>query len=209
MVFPENILFEILLNSSYLDVINTAKSSSKFFTICRKPYFWACKAEKDFGISGSDLKLITGKNNKAKYEWIINITPNAGLLIASEIGNLRLATYFLSKGVCDYNWAMAIASLMGHFDLVKLLIEERAGNYNWSMVEAVKGGHIDIVKYLIEKGADDFYQGLLHSAREGYMEIVKLMVEKGASSLQWAKEEAKRNNHLDIVTYLEIFINIP
>src|SRR5580692_3753683 len=98
--------FNILLYSDYEDVLNLCRSSPIFFRICRNPYFWQEKAYYDFGVLPEHLALIQGRNNKARYEWIMNISPNNGLEEAAKIGSLELVKYFIAQGANNYNWAM-------------------------------------------------------------------------------------------------------
>ncbi len=56
----------ILLFLDYPDIINACKGIPDFFKVCNDPYFWALKAEYDFGITNHELLLVPGSNNKKR-----------------------------------------------------------------------------------------------------------------------------------------------
>ena len=88
---------EILLNLDYPDIINACQASRDFSKVCNTEYFWARKAERDFGIPEDELLLVQGNTNRKRYLFIYNIKDsNTGLIEASRLGSLSLVKYFLS-----------------------------------------------------------------------------------------------------------------
>ena len=121
---------KILLNLDYPDIINACKGVPAFYKLCNDPYFWALKAEYDFGIPSSELPLVPGSNNKKRYEFIYKLTdPTTGLIEAAKVGSLYLVKYFLNQGADLHT---------GDIDLLELVNNE----YN----------NIGIIKYLFKEG---------------------------------------------------------
>ena len=202
MNLPENVQFEILLNTPYRDIINLCKTSKSFDKICQKPYLWARKAELDFGIIPQDLQHIPGDTNKDKYIWIMKADPEVGLDQASSIGSLPLVKYFLDKGAKDYNQAMAYAAEGGHLDIIKMMLDLGATDYDRAMASAARGGHLDIVKMMLDLGATDYDLAMPEAAGGGHLGIVKMMIDLGAEDYNSGMIEAAGNGHLNVVKFL-------
>ena len=116
----EPAFFNILLQADYDSIINACKADPRFFRVCRSPYFWQEKAILDFSIDPIAFKSITSRDNKARYEYLMKIEKNKGLVNASEEGKKKLVEYFLSLEANDYNSAMRLAVQGGQMDIVKL-----------------------------------------------------------------------------------------
>ena len=54
---------KILLFLDYTDIINACTALPAFSRVSETPYFWALKAEKDFGILDTELLLVPGNSN--------------------------------------------------------------------------------------------------------------------------------------------------
>lgn len=135
---PNNVKFEILLKADYATTINLCQTDKSFDSICQDEYLWARKAELESGITPTELALLPAENNRIRYDWIVRVDPNYGLVKASELGVLSLVEYFISVGGEDFNQAMVEASGNGHLDIVEFLLEKGATDYDDAMIEAGK-----------------------------------------------------------------------
>lgn len=177
---PEGIQLEILLKLDYLDIINTVNVFPIFLNTYRNSYFWLRKAELDFNISPQELQFIPGKDNKARYEWLIDKTPNEGLYEASVMGSLPLVRYFISRGANNYNRCLTPAARGGHLEIVKLMLDKGATEYRFASICAAQNGYIEIIKLLLEKGFNDYDLIAYHASQRCHLDINNLMVSKGA-----------------------------
>ena len=166
--------FDILLQSTYDDVLNLCKSYSIFFNICRKSYFWQQKALYDFGISAQAFNLLPG-NNKARYEYLLSIDPNNGLFYSADVGNLELVNYFINRGARNYNLAARTAAKQGHIKIVNQMLQLGANDYNGVMITAAARGHRDIVDQMLQRGATDYYKALFWANEKGHQDIANLI----------------------------------
>ena len=164
------VAFNILLQSDYPDLIQSCRSSSRFFKICQLPYFWQEKARVDFGISKEAFSAVPGRDNKAAYEYLMKIDPNQGLVDAARVGSLALVNYFLSRDARDYNWAMAEAARNGHQEIVNQMIQRGADNYNLAMASAARNGHQEIVNQMLQLGDNDYNMAMALAAGGGHRE---------------------------------------
>ncbi len=206
MELPPNIILEILLQSDYKDIINLCSKFPNFYHICKDPYFWARKAEMDFGILPQDLILLPG-NNKNRYEYIRTVDPQSGLIMASRIGSLALVKLFIAHGADNFSQAMVEGAQNGHIRIVKYLLDLGANLYNFAALLAAENGYFDIVKLLVEVGANNFDEVLLVAAAKGYSDIAKLMLEKGAKDYYRAMYAARSKRHPEIVNLIKSFIS--
>ena len=202
---------KILLNLDYPDIINACQALPAFARVCDDPYFWALKAEYDFGIPQDELQLVPGSSNLERYKFIYDIKdPNTGLVEAASLGTLALVRYFLKLGADLHAMdeeALYLAADNGHLDVVKYLVELGADN-EYALKLVARDGHLDIVKYLVEQGADIHARdedALRSAAMNGHLDVVKYLVELGAN-IHARNEEAlvvaAGNGHLDVVEYL-------
>lgn len=197
----------ILLYLDYYSIMSAGRASAIFFRICRMPSFWERKALKDFKISSSAFNDIKKRDNKARYEYLMNIKFNIGLGLedAAENGSLELAKYFVSLGAKNYNSAMSIATKHGHIDIVKLMISKGANNYDETMIEATKSGNMEIVKLMIHKGANNYNETLVSAASVSNIEIMRYMKYLGANDYNTAMADAAKIGDIEIVRYMLSF----
>ena len=220
MNLPSSIYIEILLNTDYNDIPNLCQSSSDFSKACQDPYFWALRAEKDYGVKQQDLLLLPCSTTKECYEWIRYINPKIGLEKASKIGSLPLVKFFVQQGAnpndavnypkedLDLNVAKFLipdrisdvelgkAINIGDLQLVKSAVKQGARNINSSMWEASKKGYLDIVKYLVDYGAEELNQGM---AEGGHLDIINFLISRGANDFNEAMATAAIGGHIEIV----------
>ena len=199
----EPALFNILLQADYPSIINACQADPRFFKICRQPYFWQEKAILDFSINPVAFKSITSRDNKARYEYLMKIEKNEGLVNGAKEDKKKLVEYFLSLGADDYNGAMNFAAHGGHMDIVKLMLSLGAHDYNWAMRLASRGGHMDIVKLMLSLGANTYNSAMRLASRGGHIDIVKLMISLGANDYNGAMRLAAYGGHMDIVELLK------
>jgi hypothetical protein len=81
---------------------------------------------------------------------------NSRLIIASEIGDMRIVDRLTELGVNSYDRAMISAAQEGHIEIVEKMLELGANDYNDTMFFAAYGGHIEIVELMLRLGANDY-----------------------------------------------------
>ena len=168
--------FEILLYLDYRSIINSCKAYPHYFRICKMPYFWEKKALLDFNISKEAFRTIAERDNKARYEYLMNTSPKKGLLEESKNGNIDLVKYFIAQGANNYNYSAGFAAKHGHIDIIEFMIsQDLTDDYNWIMDNAARGGHINIVRMMLSLGAGDYRSAIKSAAENGHDDIVDLI----------------------------------
>ena len=211
---------KILLNLDYPDIVNSCKALPQFARVCDTEYFWALKAEKDFGIPEDELLLVPGNVNRRRYLFIYNTKdPSTGLIEASKIGSLALVKYFLDQGAdihAEEDEALLLASLYGHLDIVKYLVEHGAdlhGNKHELILKRKNGlaqlvTYVDVFRFLNTFGKDLIQPNetnLMAAVENDHLDVADYLIKQGADfhvNDEQALKLAATRGYLDIVEYL-------
>jgi len=85
IIIPSDIIYNILLNLSYLSLLKFCQSSKLINNICHNDYFWK---NQEFGVDNSNDNILWV--DKYKYKWL---SENTGYLITYLINFLKQNGY--------------------------------------------------------------------------------------------------------------------
>ena len=124
---PFDILFYMLLFLDNETIARLCKVSFKLNElICKgtpkSDRLWKQVIHKKYGLGFDDYSK--RKNVYAKFrQKLQSISPEDGMKIAAESGDLHLVKFFIDKGVRDWNEGMEGAAFNGHMEIVKFFID--------------------------------------------------------------------------------------
>ena len=229
--FDRAAVFEILLHTPYTDINNACLAMPEFDRVCQEPFFWQTKIKEDFGFNNLTYNKIPAPVGRARYDYLIQVNPNQGLLNAARADSTELARYFYSLQPTDLKPALDAAATVGNLDIVKMLASSVSNkrdalmlaaangktnvfNYliirtNFNPIEmgevATQGGHIGIIQAIINAGKEslDFFNSILVEASLfGKLDIIDLVVSQGADDFNAGLIAAVEGNQLQAVKLL-------
>ena len=232
MNFDPVVILNILRHLDYESIINTCHSMPEFDRVCQDPYLWEVKASDDFGISKQAFNDLPARDNLDRYELLMDIKPDRGLIIATIADSPPLADYFIKQGADNFSSAIDRAVVEGNFKIFKhllpyadpiliqsvaelaarrgkrrivdYLLDNKKIDLTGVAFSAIEGNETGIFDDVVKRGfrRDLYNDALLLAARNGSNQIIDRLVNLGANNLNAALMEAVEEGKFRTVNQL-------
>ncbi len=224
---PRDILVQILVELPGESLRRMCQTSKKFASLCRDKYFWALKAERDFGLPR--YLFFSLKHDPAKLPYpsdkpylryfdlsFYQRHPSKLLSRAVKDENLPLLEYVVSHYILDrwdFDIAIRKAAERNSQDIVKYLVENHLVSQqglDWALLSAVQQSQKEMVEYLLRNhlfSQEILDEAFIEAAISGHLDLVDFFLEKDLVSdpprlLNEALDTVSQENRLDVASSL-------
>lgn len=140
-------------------------------------------------------KLLEEHPELLNAEWTRNDNETA-IQAASQVGNVPIAEYLLSKGA---PMAICTAAMLGRKHDVERMLKENPKNIDTSgahgiplLPHAALSGNLDLVQFLYTRGAKKGVSEAFHnSVRRNFQDTAEWLLENGKPDLAWKDYQGK------------------
>ena len=192
-IFPENVIYNIILNSDIKSIINILRSNTRLSELAKTHHLLNNLAEL-YGLPCPKSLTDLGKYSLMTKLELLPIAAQGGYL--EMVLNIVKTTSRNRINSSFFNNALVCSALGGYLDIVNILIEAGVQDRGEALVEAAKYGHSDIVNVLIKNRTIRYYNprsvecliryratnytnALVEAAAGGYLDIVNMLIEAG------------------------------
>ncbi len=224
---PRDILVQILAELPRESLRRMCQTSKKFASLCRDKYFWALKAERDFGLprnlffslkhDPSEMPYPSDKPYLRYFDLsFYQRHPSRLLSRAVKDESLPLLEYVISHYFLDrwdFNMAIQMAAEKNSQDIVKYLVENHLVSQeglDWALLSAVQHSQKDMVEYLLRNhlfSQEILDEAFIEAAISGHLDLVDSFLEKNLVSdpprlLNEALDTVSQEHRLDVASSL-------
>lgn len=224
---PRDILVQILVELPRESLRRMCQTSKKFASLCRDKYFWALKAERDFGLPRNlffslkhDLSKLPYPSDKPYLRYFdlsfYQRHPSKLLSRAVKDENLPLLEYVVSHYFLDrwdFDIAIRKAAERNSQDIVKYLVENHLVSQqglDWALLSAVQQSQKEMVEYLLRNhlfSQEILDEAFIEAAISGHLDLVDFFLEKDLVSdpprlLNEALDTVSQEHRLDVASSL-------
>lgn len=132
--------------------------------------------------SANEKLILFAKERKSEYLLKLCLEAGArpllGVETAAEMGDVKLAQFFLAKGAVITKESKACASA------------------------AARYGHLDFLKWIHAQGAPLSVEAASEAARGGYLEVLEWLYPEGCPFTGWVCVDAAIGGHLEVLQWL-------